>query len=109
MGSSLEALAAEEDPQGRGIGTLIVEAEAGSGGGREEGEGGAGEVAAVLNSENDGRIRWQPSLIGRMSKPDQPRGRRSVRGCCTSYPVKALARAVGKSSCKISKTWKVRQ
>ena len=37
MGSSWAALAAEEDPQGRGIGTLLVEAGAG-------GEGGGGGV-----------------------------------------------------------------
>ena len=37
VGSSWAALAAEEDPQGRGIGTLLVEAGAGGGGG----EGGA--------------------------------------------------------------------
>ena len=42
VGSSWAALAAEEDPQGRGIGTLLVKAGAG-GGGREGGEGrGAG-------------------------------------------------------------------
>ena len=47
VGSSWAALAAEEDPQGREIGTLLVEAGAGGGeggGGREGrgGEGGAG-------------------------------------------------------------------
>ena len=40
VGSSWAALAAEEDPQGRGIGTLLVEA--GAGGGGEEGRGGRG-------------------------------------------------------------------
>ena len=82
MGSSWAALAAEEDPQGRGIGTLLVEAGAGGGGGRgggggegrggeggREGRGGegGGVGAGVLDSENNGRIRWQPSLIGRLS------------------------------------------
>ena len=38
MGSSWAALAAEEDPQGRGIGSLLVEAGAGGGG------GGGGEI-----------------------------------------------------------------
>ena len=33
VGSSWAALAAEEDPQGRGIGTILVEAGAGGGGG----------------------------------------------------------------------------
>ena len=61
VGISGAVLAAEEDPQGRGIGTLLVEAGAG-GGGR-----GGGAGAGVLDSENNGRIRWQPSLIGRLS------------------------------------------
>ena len=65
VGSSWAALAAEEDPQGRGIGTLLVEAGAGGGRGREKDRGGVG--AGVLDSENNGRIRWQPSLIGRLS------------------------------------------
>ena len=62
VGSSWAALAAEEDPQGRGIGTLLVKVGAGAAGGRRR--GGAG----VLNSESNGRIRWQPRLIGRMSR-----------------------------------------
>ena len=40
VGSSWAALAMEEDPQGRGIGTLLVEAGAGGGEGRGGGEGG---------------------------------------------------------------------
>ena len=67
VGSSWAALAAEEDPQGRGIGTLLVEAGAGGGGGGGAGGGGGGVGAGVLDSENNGRIRWQPSLIGRLS------------------------------------------
>ena len=42
VGSSWAALAAEEDPQGGGIGTLLVEAGAGGGGGGREGRGGEG-------------------------------------------------------------------
>ena len=42
VGSSWAALASEEDPQGRGIGTLLVEAGAGGGGGGREGRGGEG-------------------------------------------------------------------
>ena len=66
--SSWAALAAEEDHQGRGIGTLLVEAGA-RGGGGEGGAGGrgGGVGAGVLDSEINGRIRWQPSLIGRLS------------------------------------------
>ena len=64
VGSSWTALAAEEDPQGRGIGTLLVEAGAGEGrGGGGAGGRGGGVGAGVLNSENNGRIRWQPSLM----------------------------------------------
>ena len=67
MGSSWAALAAEEDPQGRGIGTLIVKAGARGGGGERGGGERGGVGAGVLDSENNGRIRWQPSLIGRLS------------------------------------------
>ena len=73
VGSSWAALAAEEDPQGRGIGTLLVESgsrrrgEGRGGEGEERGEEGGGVRAGVLDSENNGRIRWQPSLIERLS------------------------------------------
>ena len=59
---SWAALTAEKDPQGRRIGTLLVEAGAGGGGG-----GGGRRGAGVLDIENNGRIRWQPSLTGRLS------------------------------------------
>ena len=36
-------------------------------GGREAGGRGGGVGTGVLDSENNGRIRWQPSLIGRLS------------------------------------------
>ena len=42
VGSSWAALAAQEDPQRRGIGTLLVEARAGGGGGGRGGRGGGG-------------------------------------------------------------------
>ena len=42
VGSSWAALAAEENPQGRGIGTLLVEAGAGAGRGGGEGQGQGG-------------------------------------------------------------------
>ena len=46
VGSSWAALAAEENPQGRGIGTLLVEAGAGGGEGRGRGRGGGGRRGA---------------------------------------------------------------
>ena len=60
--SSWAALAAEEDPQGREIGTLLVEAGEGGGGfGGRKGRGGRGAGgrggcvwAGVLDSENIG-------------------------------------------------------
>ena len=68
VGSSWAALAAEEDPQGRGIGTLLVEAGAGGGEGRGRGRGGGGggggTGAGVLDSKNNWRTRWQPSPMG---------------------------------------------
>ena len=70
VGSSWAALATEEDPQGGGIGTLLVEAGAGGGegrGGRGAGGRGGGVGAGVLDSEENGRTRWQPSPIGRLS------------------------------------------
>ena len=71
VGSSWAALAAEEDPQGRGVGILLVKAGAGGGGGGggrgRSGGGRGGRRVGVLNSENNGRIRWQPSLIERLS------------------------------------------
>ena len=50
VGSSWAALAAEEDPQGSGIGTLLVEAGAG-GGGEERGAGGGGGGGGVGQRE----------------------------------------------------------
>ena len=43
------------------------EGRGGEGGERGAGGEGGGVAAGVLDSENDGRIRWQPSLIGRLS------------------------------------------
>ena len=74
VGSSWAALAAEEDPQGRRTGTLLVEARAGGGGGEEESTGGGGAGGrwesggvGILSSDNIERIRWLPSLMGRMT------------------------------------------
>ena len=54
----------DKDPQGRGVGILLVEAGAGGGGAGGGGERG-GLGAGVLDSKDNGRIRWQLSLIGR--------------------------------------------
>ena len=59
VGSSWAVLAAEEDPQGRGIGTLLVEARAGGGGGGgRRGSGGGGEGGAW------GRGCWTARTMG---------------------------------------------
>ena len=60
MGSSWAALAADEDPQGRGIGTILVEAGAGGGGGgrKGKGEGRGGETGAW------GRGCWTARTMG---------------------------------------------
>ena len=57
VGSSWAALAAEEDPQGRGIGTLLVEAGAGGGEGRGRGRGGGGR-----RGHRGGGVRQQVQL-----------------------------------------------
>ena len=61
VGISWVALAAEEDPQGRGKGTLPGEAGAGGGG------GGRGGGRGCVEQREHGKIRWRPSLIGRLS------------------------------------------
>ena len=69
VGSSCAALVTEEDPQGRGVGTLLVEAREEGGGGRGGGErrdGGAGRWG-VLKSDKNVRISWQLSLKEKMS------------------------------------------
>ena len=115
VGSSWAALTAEEDPQGREIGTLLlVEAGAGGGKGRERGGGeraGRG-WGGVLDSENNGRIRWQPSLIGRLSRARPTEG---LEECAWELYLafNQTSRApsmhtVGRSSCKISKPKKNR-
>ena len=97
MGSSWTALAVKENPQRRGIGTLLVQA--GTRGGREGAKGsgrGGGEKgdlgAGALISENNGRIRSQASLIGILNRARATKGRGGVRGGCTPRPIKALAR-----------------
>ena len=62
VGSSWAALAAEEDPQGRGIGTLLVEAGAGEGGG-----GGGGERGGRGGGDVGQREQWEDPLA---TQPD---------------------------------------
>ena len=57
VGSSWAALAADQDPQGRGIGTLLVEAGAGGGEGRGRGRGGGGR-----RGHRGGGVRQQVQL-----------------------------------------------
>ena len=59
VGSSWAALAAEEDPQGRGIGTLLVEAGARGGGGGGEGRERDGGERGVC-----GQGRWTTRTMG---------------------------------------------
>ena len=95
VGSSWAALAAEEDPQGRGIGTLLVEAGAGGGEGRGRERGGGGR-----RGHRGGGVRQQEQLEdplatqsdGGMELSQTNRGVGGVRGSCTSRPIKALAR-----------------
>ena len=89
MGSSWAALAAEEDPQGRGVGTLLVEAGAGGGGGRGGGERGGGGRGGRGGGGVGQREKWEDPMA---TQSDKLRGRRSLRGSGTSRPIKALAR-----------------
>ena len=69
VGSSWVALAAEEDPQGRGIGTLLVEAGAGGGGGGGEGrERGRGERGGRGGGSVEQREQWEDPLA---TQPDR--------------------------------------
>ena len=54
VGSSWAALAAEKDPQGRGIGTLLIEAGAGGAGGR--GREGRGRGGGERGERGDGGV-----------------------------------------------------
>ena len=69
MGSSSAALAAEEDPQGRGIETLPVEAGVGGGGGGREGEGeGRGGEGGGGGGGIGQRKKWEDPLA---TQPDR--------------------------------------
>ena len=82
-------------------------------GGRGAGGCGGCGGSDVLNGENNERTRWQPSLMGRVSWARPTGG--LEESVWELYPVPNQSsrapstRTVGRSSCKISKTWKVRQ
>ena len=81
VGSSWAALAAEEDPQGRGIGTLLVEAGAGGGGGGRE--RGGGEREGRGGGGVGQREQWEDPLA---TQPDREielsQTNRGVGGVC---------------------------
>ena len=98
MGNSWAALAAEEDPQGRGIGTLLVEAGAGEGGGGGRGGRGGGGVGQRVQSED-------PMATQSDREVELSQSNRGVGGVCVGV-VSSRApstHTVGRSSCKISK------
>ena len=95
VGSSWAALAAEEGPQGRGIGTLLVEAGAGGGGGRGgEGEGQGGEGGRRGGGVGQ-REQWDDPLA---TQPDREielsQTNRGVGGVC----VRVVSRVQSKLS-----------
>ena len=84
VGSSWAAPAAEEDPQGRGIGTLLVEAgaggEGGEGGGRERGggaRGGRGGGGVGQREQLEDPLATQPDREAELSHTN-----RGVEGVC---------------------------
>ena len=84
VGSSWAALAAEEDPHGKGIGTLLVEAGAGERGGRGEGrERGGGEVGGRGGGGVGQREQWEDPLTTHPDKEiELSQTNRGVGGVC---------------------------
>ena len=111
VGSSWAALAVEEGPQGRGIGTLLVEAGAGGGGGGRGGGRGDGGV--------EQREQWEEPLATQPDKENElSKTIRGVRGVCVGVSPRVqskLSRAIhahrGKKLLhyRVSKTWIIRQ
>ena len=98
VGSSWAALAAEEDPQGRGIGTLLVEARAGGGGGGREGRGrGGGERGGRGGGGVGQREQWEDPMA---TQPDREielsQTNRGVGGVCVGVVPRALRAHRGK-------------
>ena len=117
VGSSWASLAAEEDPQEKGIGTLLVEAggsrrRRGGGGGRSGGERGARGSGGVGQREQwEGPLATQPDREIELSQTD----RGSEESAWELYLASNQSsrapstHTVGRSSCKISKPKKVRR
>ena len=97
VGSSWAALAAEEDPQGRGKGTLLVEAGAGGGGGRERGGGGEGGAWGRRGGRGGGgvgqREQWEDPM-GTQSdrKIELSQTNRGVGGVCVGVVTRAQSK-----------------
>ena len=118
VGSSWTALAADEDLQGRGMGTLLVEAGAGGGGGGgERRERGRGERGGRGGGGVVQREQWEDPLATQHDREIEPsQTDRRVRGVCVGVVPRAnqssrapSTHTVGRSSCKISKPKKVRR
>ena len=84
VGSSWAALAAEEDPQGRGIGTLLVEAGAGGGGGGGGGrERGGGERGGRGGGGVGQREQWEDPMATQSDREiELSQTNRRVGGVC---------------------------
>ena len=83
VGSSWAALAAEEDPQGRGIGTLQVETGAGGGGGGEVRERGRGERGGRGGGGVGQREQWEDPLATQSDREiELSQTNRGVGGVC---------------------------
>ena len=84
VGSSWAALAAEEDSQGRGIGTLLVEAGAGGGGGGGEGTERGGEERGGRGGGGVGqREQWEDPLATQSDREiELSQTNRGVGGVC---------------------------
>ena len=117
-GSSWAALAAEEDPEGREIGTLLVEAGAGGGGGggggRERGGGGRGVRGCGGVGQ---REQWEDPMATQSDREIElsQTNRGSEESAWELYLASNQSsrapstHTVGRSSCKISKPKKVRR
>ena len=112
VGSSWAALAAEEDPQGRGIGTLLLIVEAGAGGGGGGGgegrERGGGRRGGCGGGGVGQREQWENPMTTQSDREIELS--QTNRGPASNQSSRAPStHTVGRSSCKISKPKKVRR